>query len=81
MSNSTKKIKLFTISLLCVFLILSIIIVLSTIKVSAETAEINTVEFSKYAPTINDDFADNKVIVTLKPEYSDVNKNIFLLEH
>ena len=76
MSNSNKKIKFFTISLLCIFFILSIATILSTINVSAETAEINTIEFSKYTPTINDDFADNKVIVTLKPEYSDVNKNI-----
>ena len=31
---------------------------------------------SRYVPTINDDFSDNSLIVTLWQEYSDVNKVI-----
>ena len=30
----------------------------------------------RYIPTLEDDFADNRVIVTLRQEYSDVNKEI-----
>ncbi|MCL2065830.1 MAG: S8 family serine peptidase, partial [Candidatus Cloacimonetes bacterium] len=35
-----------------------------------------TQTLSRYIPTIEDDFADNRIIVTLRQEYSDVNKEI-----
>jgi hypothetical protein len=34
------------------------------------------IHFTRHIPTLNDDFADNRVIVTLRQAYSDVNKPI-----
>lgn len=41
----------------------------------AYTYDIDRVSYEKQTPTIEDDFAGDRVIVTLKPSYSDVNKS------
>ena len=35
-----------------------------------------SIGYKRYIPTLDDDFADNRVIVTMKQEYSDVNKAV-----
>ena len=47
------------------------------VSVSADTYadDTNYVNYERHIATIDDDFASNRVIVTLKPGYSDVNKS------
>lgn len=46
----------------------------------ALSASLDTIGYVKHIPTLDDDFADDRVIVTLKPSHSDVNKKYRLAE-
>ena len=46
--------------------------------ISVDASEKANADFEIYTPTINDDFDDDVVIITLTSEYSDVNKPIVI---
>ena len=63
------------------FLVINLIIVILIVSSNGLIvhADENTDEFyiyNKYTPDVTDDFEENKIIVTLTKDYSDVNKPI-----
>ena len=62
------------------FIVLILLVLFCTYYnfISVDASEKENDDFESYTPTINDDFDDDIVIITLTSEYSDVNKPIVI---
>ena len=54
----------------------SVFPIYSASKVASHVNAFHDNNFKRYIPTLSDDFSDNRVIVTLRREYSSVNGEI-----
>lgn len=78
-NEATNKITIYIMRILLVIVILGFLSIVSTQTVWAYQEKSTygfQVDYERYIPTIEDDFADNRIIVTLKQQYSDINKKI-----
>lgn len=78
-NKATNKITIYIMRILLVIVILGFLSIVSTQTVWAYQEKSTygfQVDYKRYIPTIEDDFADNRIIVTLKQQYSDINKKI-----